>query len=132
NTAAYGASGTITLDTTAPSFTSLALANDAADGCVTTSEKALTKNLGGTLTGSGYDTAAYKLTTSATTCDNALTYSATMPKDNSTDFGSDGAYKICVKLTDNAGNTAAYGASGTITLDTTAPSFTSLALANDA
>lgn len=131
NPIAYGSSANIALDKTVPAFTSIALENDASDGYINVAEKLLTNDLAGSLSGSGYDTAVYKLTTSATTCDGALAYGA-MPKGNSGDFGADGAYKVCVKLTDNAGNPPAYGNTSNLTLDNTAPSFTSIALANDA
>ena len=43
----------------------------------------------------------------------------------------DGSYKICVKLADAAGNVA-YGSSPTVVRDTGVPTFTSVALANEA
>ncbi len=132
NTTAYGTSSTFTVDTAAPSFTSIALDNEAADTYISVADNLLSNDLVSTLTASDYDTAKYKLVSSATTCDVALTYAATVPTNDSADFAGDGDYKVCVELTDNAGNTTAYGASSTITLDLTAPSFTSLALANDA
>jgi len=130
NPAVYGASATIALKKTAPAFTSLALANDAADGYINNAESSSSSTMGGTLTATGYDSADYKLVSSSTTCDNSLTYGA-MPASNSSDFGSDGNYKICIRLSDNAGNIT-YASSGTIALKKTVPSFTSLALANDA
>ncbi len=117
----YGASGAIVKDGTAPSFTSLALANDVVDAKINAAERALTAALASTLVGAGYDTAAYKLVTAATTCNVALTYGA-LPTDNSIDFGADGTYKVCVKLTDLAGNPPAYGSTSTMTLDATVPS----------
>lgn len=127
----YGSSAAINLDATVPAFTSLALINAAGDGYVNLSERSLATALAGTLTASGYDTADYKLVAAATTCNGSLTYGA-MPNANSVDFGGDGNYKICVRLTDNAGNPPAYGSSATIVLDATAPAFTSLILANAA
>src|SRR5690606_40308693 len=43
-----------------------------------------------------------------------------IPKSDSTDFGTDGSYKVCVKLVDAATNDT-YGASSAFTLDTEAP-----------
>src|SRR5205823_5795476 len=96
-------------------------------------DRLLTNALVGPLTASGYATDAYKLVTAATTCNGSLTYGSAgvFPADNSTDFGADGTYKVCVKLTDTAGNVT-YGASTSIVKDTVAPSFTSLARANEA
>ncbi|MBE7436959.1 MAG: hypothetical protein HS115_00790 [Spirochaetales bacterium] len=130
NPAVYGNSATIVLKKTPPAFTSLTLANDAADGYINNAESSSSSALGGTLTATGYDSVDYRLVGTATSCDGGLTYGA-MPASNSADFGVDGDYKICIRLSDNAGNVT-YGASGTITLKKTAPSFTSLALANDA
>ena len=44
------------------------------------------------------------LATSTTAC--AGQVFGSMPKSNATEFGADGAYKVCVKLVDAAGNTA--------------------------
>lgn len=127
----YGASAVINLDKTVPNFTSLDLANDAVDAYINLAESANANDLGANLNGAGYDTAAYVLVTGATNCDGLLAYGV-MPLSNSATFVGDGAYKVCIKLTDDAGNPAAYGASNPITLDKTVPSFTSIDLANDA
>ena len=131
NPADFGASALFELKTTAPAFTSLALANNATDGYINAAEKLLTSALASSLVGAGYTSAGYKLVISATACDGLLTYGA-MPQNNSGDFGAEGSYKVCVRLSDTAGNTPAYGASAAITLKTAVPGFTSLALANEA
>ena len=128
----YGSSSVIHVDTVNPAFTSLTLAGDATDTYINTAEHASTNNLTGTVSGSGYDTAVYALVTDGTVCSGVGSWSSSIPKSNSSDFSADGAYIVCAKLTDNAGNPAAYGSSATITLDTTAPVFTSLALGGDA
>ncbi|NDE18556.1 hypothetical protein EBZ80_26990, partial [bacterium] len=130
---AYAASATdITRDTVSPSAT-MALANAASDGMINASEKAsLSTAMGASPVGSETLSAAtYKLVTSATTCDGSLSYGASIPAANSLDFGSDGNYKICMRLVDSAGNVG-YSASGAIILDTTGPVFTSIAFANEA
>ena len=122
----------ITVDTVASSAT-MALANAASDGMINASEKAsLSTAIGDSPAGSETLSATtYKLVTSATTCDASLVYGASIPAANSSDFGSDGNYKICMRLVDSAGNVG-YSASGTIILDTTGPVFTSVAFANEA
>ena len=131
NPADFGESALFELKTTAPAFTSLALANNATDGYINAAEKLLTNALAGSLSGTNYNTATYKLVSSVTTCDFNLVYGA-MPIGTSGDFGADGNYKVCVKLTDTAGNSPDYGASNTIVLKTSMPGFSSLALANEA
>jgi hypothetical protein len=126
----YVNSSTFTVDTAGPVFTSLALANGASDGYLTSAEAAASANLAGSLSGSGYASDDYKLVTSSTTCGTPLTF-GTMPKSDSTDFSGDGSYKVCARLVDAGGNMT-YGATSVFTRDTAAPSFTSLALANTA
>jgi hypothetical protein len=128
----YGASSTIVVDLTAPSFTAAALANDATDTYINATEHTTTNALTSAATGSGYDTVNYAVTTDATGCNTLVTWSSSIPKSNDADFGVDGDYKVCVKMSDYAGNTDAYGNSNTIHLKTDYPTFTSLALANDA
>ena len=132
NPTAYGTSASMTLETVVPAFTSVALANEAADTYISAADALIASDLIDSLVASGHDTVGYKLTTAATTCDGALTYGASIPQNTSGDFGGDGAYKVCVELTDTAGNTPAYGASATINLDKADPVFTSIALTNGA
>jgi hypothetical protein len=97
------------------SFTSLSWANDATDGYINATEHALTNDLVGSLVASGQSSVDYKLVASATTCDGSLTYGS-IPKSNSSDFGADGTYKVCVKLSDTEGNVVFGATASTITL----------------
>ena len=110
---------TLTWDTTPPVFSALPLANDAGNGYINAIERLNTFPLVGTLSASGYDTAQYKLVLDSTSCNGPLAYGA-IPQSNNPEFGTDAGYKVCVKLSDIAGNTA-YGASATFQLDTTPP-----------
>ena len=132
NTPAFGASATFTLDKTVPSFTSFDLANESVDLVINVADNLLANDLGNNLVATGFDTASYSLVTDITTCDGALTYNPSVPTNDSADFGADDNYKVCVELSDNAGNPASYGSSGTFALDLTPPVFTSLDLINDA
>ena len=96
------------------------------------SEHQATTALAGALVATGYDLAEYAVATNATTCNGALTYGA-MPLGNDSGVSVQGAsYKVCVKLTDTAGNSPAYGASGAFVALLTAPSCSSVALINAA
>ena len=132
NPDAFGASPTITLDTVAPSFASVALANDATDGYVNSTESGNTSAVVSAASATGHDTLSYKVATSGTTCDGNLTYATTLPQSNSSDFNAQTTFKVCVEASDFAGNPSSYGNSSNIIFDTVAPSFTSLALANEA
>lgn len=123
----YGASATFDYDPTAPTFTSLALANDAVDSWLNATEHALTNDLAGSLTGSGYTAATYVVATSATTCDGALTYGA-MAKSNDAAITDAGTWKVCVRLVDAAGNFTYGGTTATFQSKYTLPTFTSMAL----
>ena len=121
NVSAWVASAsTIAIDTTPPTFTSLALANEAADGYINDEDDALSSDLGGTLTASGHDNATYLLIKDTTTCNSGAGSFGAMPKNNSAVFTTEENYRICVKLTDNAGNEA-YGESSQIGYDVTDP-----------
>ncbi|RYZ50108.1 MAG: hypothetical protein EOP07_23430, partial [Proteobacteria bacterium] len=129
----YGKSASVTRDTVAPAFTSLARANEASDGYINNSEKTSALSLY-TLTASGQSSTQYTLalsdTSSALVCDSSKTYSSgSIPLISS--ISSDGAYAVCVALTDAAGNIS-YGKSAQVTRATSAPVFSSLALANAA
>lgn len=126
NPDAFGASSDVTFDNVAPSFTSLSLAGNASDGYLNQSERSQSITILGALTASGYSSDTYKLVTSSTTCDAALSYGASVNADSS-DIGADGNYKVCVKLADLAGNVS-FGSSVTFAVDTSGPTFTSLAL----
>lgn len=112
-----------TWDTTAPSFTSLALANGASDLVVNQADVTANQAIVSGVVGSGYDDVIYQVFSAATTC-SSETYTAsanTIPTTGSISALADGSYKVCVKLTDKAGNSPAYGASASFTLDKTAP-----------
>lgn len=127
NPPVYDGTSTFTFDADIPAFTSLANGLDVADGYLSVADAAGTTDLARTLVASHYDTAAYALTLSATACTSGLTFGG-MPQNNDGGIGVDGSSnKVCVRLTDTAGNAAAYGASAGFVRDTTAPSFTSLA-----
>lgn len=115
----------------APVFDSLDLANDAIDHYINAAESLTTNALAGTLSGINYDSAGYALVSFATTCNDQLTYSGTIPLSNSTDFSAQGSYKICVELV-KAGFDSDYGASSIIIYDTASPSFSSAPLTNEA
>jgi hypothetical protein len=131
NPKAYGASSSFVYDNTAPSFTSLPLANAASDGYINSTEHALTTDVAGPLSSSGQSNIQYALVTSSTTCGFPLTWVSNIPKANDALFTSVANYKVCVQLTDVAGNTT-YGNSPDVAFDNVAPVFTSIALANTA
>lgn len=127
------ASHTILKLTTAPIFTSLLGANEAADGYINAAEKDLTNAIVA-LTASNYITVHYSPVlddTSSITCDDSKTYSSTMPPAIDATPSADGSYAVCVRLSDEAGNTT-YGKSQTIVRDIVPPVFGSLAAANEA
>lgn len=101
----YGKSATIVRDIAAPIFTSLLGANGASDGYINATEVAATTPLL-SLTASGYSSAAFTvvLTDSALTCDASQTYSQSSIPTVNTIPAMDGAYAVCAKLSDSAGN----------------------------
>ena len=114
-------SAAFVVDTAAPTFVTLELTGDAADQALTGGERNNTTDLIN-LTASGQDSIGYALVASGATCDGNLVYDNTVPKSNSTAITTDGTYKVCVKLADNAGNLQ-YGETNAITYvaDSTAP-----------
>lgn len=125
----YGWTSPFAYDITPPAFTSLALANGALDTYVNVTDHGSATAIAGALVAGPYAAATYALTTAATSCSDVLTYGGA-PLLTSTVFTTDGAYKVCVKLVDAAGNPR-YGATSTTTLDLSPPEFTSFALAGD-
>lgn len=114
----YEASPTFTVDQTPPSFTSISLAGAAADGFVAYQDKIddpfpIVENL----IGSSFDYSAFVVVNSATTCDGTLTYSPAIPSPDSEVLQNSDTYKVCIRLTDKAGNTPAYGSSLAFTYD---------------
>lgn len=100
------------VDQVAPTFSSISLTGAASDGLVTYNEKlddpySIVNNL----IGSNYDYASFVVVESSTVCDGSLTYSLAIPSSDSEAFLNSGTYKVCVKLTDIADNTPAYGSS---------------------
>ena len=133
NAATYGVSNdAIVVDTEVPNFSSLPLSSQAGDGYLSSSDIALSTDVSPGVSGSGYDTAEYKIVTDAGACSGTSGYGA-IPEHNDIGFVNGNSYDLCVKLTDNAGNPADYGVSvGSIQVDTTAPSFASLPLSTEA
>ncbi len=131
NPKAYGASATFLFDATAPIFTSFPLAFDAADGYINNSEHGLTSDVAGSLSVSGQSSVMYALVTNTSTCGFPLTWTSSIPKANDALLTAQGGYKVCVQLSDTAGNTT-YGSSPDVTFDSVAPAFTSISLANAA
>ncbi|RZA26128.1 MAG: BspA family leucine-rich repeat surface protein [Proteobacteria bacterium] len=129
----YAKSSQIVRDVVAPTFTSLALANDAADGFINDLEKALSSVLW-TLTAADYSTATFTLAASDTggglTCTSSNTYSQSAIA-TAASLSTDGAYSMCVKLVDSAGNIA-FGKADQVTRDIIYPYFSSLNRANEA
>ncbi|RZA26567.1 MAG: BspA family leucine-rich repeat surface protein [Proteobacteria bacterium] len=130
---AYGKSTQIIRDIVGPTFTSLVKANAAVDGYISDSEKLLINEMW-TLSASGQTSTDYTValsdTSSALTCTSSRTFNQTTIADPSS-LSADGAFAICVRLTDVAGNIT-YGKSQQVVRDVTFPIFTSLAKANEA
>jgi hypothetical protein len=125
----FGASPVIAYDNAAPVFTSIDVANDAANTYINASEASGSTAVVNNLSATGQDTTQYKVALNSATCSSVTGYGSSVPAGS--DFsGLNGDYKVCVKLSDNAGNTA-FGASSVIHVDTSAPTFTSLALGTD-
>ncbi|MBV29891.1 MAG: hypothetical protein CL504_04555 [Actinobacteria bacterium] len=111
----------ILFDNSPPVFSSLALINDSDHDFINIDEATNSTPLAGTLVASGYDSNGYLLIPAAATCNGAAgSFSGSIPNSNDENFSGEGAYKICVELSDNAGNYT-YAETSTITLDTTAP-----------
>lgn len=129
----YGKSAQITRDIIFPVFSSLNGANEASDLTIQLGEQ--TSNLAAfALVASGHSsddfTIALSDSPSAVTCNSSPTYDqADVPLISS--IASDGAYAVCAKISDAAGNNS-YGKSQQLTRDTQAPVFTSLTAANAA
>jgi hypothetical protein len=131
NSPVFGHSASFDLKRAAPTFTSLDLVGDVVDGYVSSFDRQAAQPIAGNLDALNYDSVGYKLVTDSTPCDQSLTYGA-MPTAGSADFGSDGNYKICVRLNDVAGNPSEFGSSPTFALKTSNPSFASINLLNAA
>ncbi|RYZ91250.1 MAG: BspA family leucine-rich repeat surface protein [Proteobacteria bacterium] len=124
----YGKASPVTRDTLFPMFTSYVGANEASDTYITNAEKNSSSQLY-SLTASGQTLTSYTTALNdnggALVCDASKTYTATVPLISS--IASDGSYAVCVKLADNAGNTA-YGKSNQVLRHTIMPTVTVNAL----
>src|SRR5206468_54670 len=107
----YAGSTAFDLDTAPPVFTSLALGAADADGYVSAAEHAASTALAGALVASGQAVTDYALAANATACSAATSFGALVPKTDDSGFAGDGAYQVCVRLTDAAGNIT-YGTTG--------------------
>ncbi len=129
----YGKSQQIVRDIVAPMFTSLGLSGAGSDGYINDSEKALATALWA-LTASGQSETAYTLplsdTSNSLVCNASKTYGQSAIA-TPAGVGSDGAFAICVQLSDEVGNVV-YGKSAQIVRDIVAPTFTSLNGVNEA
>lgn len=115
----YAASDIIERDTVLPGSATFTLANEAIGGYVNAAEINSAQALV-SLTGSGF-TAEFSvpLNNGALTCDDGETYTAAVPALNQLP-NANGAYAVCAKLTDAAGNIA-YEKSPQVHVDLTAP-----------
>ena len=114
----------ITIDTAAPTVTAKPFAGhlSSTDSYINKADHEGTSGaLLGTVTGGG--TLSYALVVSSATCDATQTYVATIPA--TADVTTDGTYKICIRVTDTAGNIA-YDATSTFTRDVTVPVISSV------
>ena len=107
----------------------MALANGASDTYINVTDASSALAVVGSLVASGQSSTKYKVALASATCSSEVSYSTNAPT-GAAFAGLNGDYKVCVELSDDAGNKA-YGASPVIHVDTTAPSFTSLALGAD-
>ena len=122
----------LTWDVTAPSVTNVDAAGDIVGGLLSAAERSATNPLINNVTSTGQDTIEYTVTDSGTACSAATGYSGTVPLSNDSRITNDGAYKVCVKATDNAGNTPSYDDSVAFTVDTAAPTSNSISIDADA
>ena len=120
---------TLVWDTSVPSITNVDAAGDIASSPYLNATSRLSTNpLISNVTGSGQTLVEYTVTTNTTACSAATGYSASIPMSDDSRITTDGSYKVCVKFTDDAGNTPAYDDSVTFTVDTAAPSANSIAI----
>ncbi len=101
-------------------FTSIVLANAAADGYINAAERASSRPIVGNLVAYGYVSVGYAVIKAAATCDLATDYGESVPSGDSAKLSPDGLYKVCVRLT-NAGGEFTYGSSAVFEVDTLEP-----------
>ncbi len=106
-------------DTTPPVLLSFTRINDAVDGFINASEASFSSPMY-QLTASGYDQEKYtSLLPAAAVCDGSQTYTP-RPVPQPNELVTDGLYKVCVQLSDVAGNNT-YGSSDIVERDTVPP-----------
>jgi hypothetical protein len=120
----YGSSTTFQTDFLVPSIASITLAAVVVDGYLNSVDQTAASNLVSSVSASNQDTISYAVAAGSTTCDGALTYSATIPKTDDAAFTADGSWKLCVKASDTAVNTDAFLGSSAFTRDITLPAST--------
>jgi len=123
--AAYKKSPEVTLDTTPPQLTSLTLGGAAGDSYINSSEGDLLASFLA-LAANGQSGVSYSapLPEPSITCNASVTYAQTIPP-SVQDITTDGAYVVCVRLEDEAGNHT-FGKSPTVVRDTVPPTNLSL------
>lgn len=109
----YSVSSTIFYDATTPTFASIDLVNDVADGELTYTERFYNNYLVGNLNSSNHDYVMYAVVESTETCDVSQDYKYEIPRSNNPMFKSATNYKVCVELRTRGGLTA-YGSSANI------------------
>ena len=101
--------------TSVPAITNVDAAGDiASTPYLNAADRSSTNPLIANVTGSGQTTVEYTVTSSGTTCSAATGYGSSVPLSNDSQVTTDGAYKVCVKFTDEAGNPPAYDDSVTL------------------
>lgn len=121
----YGGSPNLTRDTAAPTVVSISLASILTDGYLNAAEYTGASTSLTFVSASGHDNVHYAVVNAAVNCSSGPSYTATQALSNSSDFGSDGVYKVCVRLQDLALNEA-IGESSAFKLDRTPPSFSGI------
>lgn len=115
----FAESGIFILKRTLPGFTRLLLSGAGVDGFINVVERAATLDLVSAAEGTHYTTVTFALSTK--TCDANLNYSDLVPSSNDVGMAVDGTYRICVQMSDTAGNPPAYGASPDFIVKTSTP-----------
>ena len=110
----YSVTSTIFFDTGLPTFTSVDLAGDVADGELTYVENQNRNYLIDNLVSTNHDFVGYVVVEDTVTCDGTLSYSYEIPKSDDSAFKDATDYKVCLELT-TRGDVKVYGASSTIT-----------------
>src|SRR5690606_34751126 len=96
------------------------LSSSAGDGFLNAAERALTGALIGALAANDYDAIGYAVVDTATDCRDAA-FDKKAPGTDSRVLSEGSTYKVCVRLSDTAGNPPVHGASATFVTDYTPP-----------